>query len=60
MLSGDKPANAEQRRSVKAAIYSPQQGLEEVRKFYDTLTAKLVREKSHSLSKVYQLDAVRE
>ena len=60
MLSGDKPANAEQKKFVGNAIYSPHQGLEEVRQFYESLTTSLVHQKSHKLGESYQLDFVKE
>ena len=60
MLSGDKPANAEQKKFVGNAIYSPTKGLEEVREFYENLTTNLLKQKSHKLGESYQVDIVRE
>ena len=60
MLSGDKPANAEQKKFVGKALYSPQKGLEEVHQFYENLTTKLIEQKSHKLRDFYQMDFVRE
>jgi len=60
MLSGDSPANAEQKVFVKNAVYKPQVGLDEIRQFYEGLTTKLIHENSRKLGDVYQLDVVRE
>ena len=60
MLSGDKPANAEQKVFIGNAIYGPSHGLDEIRQFYEDLTKKLVIQQSHKLRNNYQLDIVRE
>ena len=60
MLSGDSPANAEQRVFVKNAIYKPQGGLDEIRQFYEGITSKLIHENSRKLGEYYQIDVVRE
>lgn len=60
MLSGDKPANAQQKSFVRNAVYGPQEGLDEVRQFYERITTDLVHQQSHKLRQQYQLDAVRE
>jgi hypothetical protein len=60
MLSGDAPANAEQKKFVGQAVYGPQHGLEEIRQFYETLTTNLVRRESYRFGEAYILDAVRE
>ncbi|RFU32995.1 hypothetical protein B7463_g3353, partial [Scytalidium lignicola] len=59
MLSGDAPANTEQRDFVRQCLYSPQNGLEEVRQFYETITAKLFRQHSRKIGESYQVDIVR-
>lgn len=60
MLSGDSPANAEQKVFVKNAVYKPQGGLDEIRQYYEVITTKLIHENSRKLGDVYQLDIVRE
>lgn len=60
MLSGDSPANAEQKLFVGNAIYKPQHGLDQIRKFYENLTEKLIHEKSRQLGGYFQLDVVKE
>ena len=50
MLSGDKPANAEQRVYVKECLYRPKDGMDEVRKFYEATTEKILQKNSHKLS----------
>ncbi|MCJ1470995.1 hypothetical protein MMC07_009643 [Pseudocyphellaria aurata] len=60
MLSGDSPANAEQKVFVKNAVYSPPHGLEEIGRFYEEITTKLIHEKSRSLGGFIQLDVVRD
>ncbi len=60
MLSGDAPANSEQKNFVAHAMYGPTKGLGEIRQFYEMITAKLVRENSFKIRNTYQLDAVRE
>lgn len=60
MLSGDLPANAEQKVFVKNAVYSPQNGLDEIRRYYEEITTKLIHENSRTLGNFIQLDVVRE
>ncbi|KAK3937994.1 heme peroxidase [Diplogelasinospora grovesii] len=60
MLSGDTTENAEQRDSVKQCLYSPENGLEEVRQFYESITAKLFRLHSRKIGESYQVDIVRD
>lgn len=60
MLSGDSPANAEQRRFVNECLYEPKAILEEVRQLYETITTDLLRGHSRKLGKGYQVDIVRE
>jgi len=50
MLSGDKKANADQRVYVKECLYRPKDGLDEVRKFYEATTEKVLREYSCKLT----------
>jgi hypothetical protein len=60
MLSGDTPADTEQRNFVKGCLYSPEKGLEEVRQFYESITAKLIRRNSRNIGESYQVDIVKE
>lgn len=60
MLSGDSPLNAEQRVFVKNALYSPQRGLDQICRFYEDITTKLIHENSRTLGDFNQLDVVRE
>ncbi|KAH8800451.1 heme peroxidase family protein [Xylogone sp. PMI_703] len=60
MLSGDAPANSEQRDFVKQCLYSPEDSLEEVRQFYESITAKLFRQHSRKIGESYQVDIVRD
>lgn len=60
MLSGDSPANAKQKVFVKNAVYSPQHGLDEIRRFYEGTTTKFIHEYSRKLGDFIQLDVVRE
>ncbi|EFY88096.1 heme peroxidase family protein [Metarhizium acridum CQMa 102] len=56
MLSGDAPANTEQRHFVQKCLYSPENGLEEVKQFYESITAKLIRQHSHKIGESHQMD----
>ena len=60
MLSGDSPADAEQRVFVGKALYSPAHGLEEIRSLYEKITTDLITEKSRKLRTGYQIDLVAE
>lgn len=60
MLSGDSLANREQKAFVMKQVYSPKDGMDEVRKFYEGVTTNLIRERSHKLRSGYQIDAVAE
>lgn len=61
MLSGDRPANAKQRKEVNAAMYKPQDTLEQVRKFYETVTADLIHKNKRKLgNQTYQIDIVKD
>ncbi|SCO78474.1 related to Psi-producing oxygenase A [Fusarium oxysporum] len=60
MLSRDTPANTEQRGFVKQCLYSPEGGLEEVRHFYESITAELFRQHSRKVGESYQVDIVRD
>ncbi|GME25196.1 Psi-producing oxygenase A [Neofusicoccum parvum] len=60
MLSGDKPSNTRQRNEVKEAMYRPADILDEVRKFYETVTEDLIRKNGRKLGKSYQIDIVQD
>lgn len=60
MLSGDKPSNTKQRNEVQEAMYRPKDSLEEVRKFYETVTRDLIRKNKRKLGSSYQIDIVQE
>ncbi|KAL4780368.1 heme peroxidase [Aspergillus varians] len=60
MLSGDTPANAEQRTFVAERLYRPTDALYQVRQFYDSITADLIRRNSKKLGGSYQIDIVRD
>jgi hypothetical protein len=60
MLSGDLPANTQQRYFVNNCLYRPENGLAEVRKYYESVTSSLLRRHSNKLRGSYQVDIVRE
>lgn len=60
MLSGDKPANAQQRKEVQEALYRPEDTLGDVRRFYETVTTDLIRKNRRLLGQVYQIDIVKD
>jgi cytochrome P450 len=70
MLAGDGKANAESRKFMENAMYmgpysrSIPQGnekwLQEVRKFYEEITPKLLKQKSFKVGKVNQVDIIRD
>ncbi|KAL4920142.1 heme peroxidase [Aspergillus aurantiobrunneus] len=60
MLSGDTPANAEQRTFVAERLYRPSDSLEQVRRFYESTTSELIRKNSKKLEGSYQIDIVRD
>lgn len=60
MLSGDKPSNTEQRNEVQEAMYRPEDTLEQVRTFYETVTEDLIRKNKKKLGNSYQIDIVKE
>jgi len=60
-LSGDMPANAKQRKEINAALYKPKDTLEQVRKFYETVTTDLIHKNKRKLgTQTYQIDIVKE
>lgn len=61
MLSGDMSANAKQRKDINTAMYKPEDTLEEVRKFYETVTEDLIQKNKRKLgNQTYQVDIVKE
>ncbi|KAK9319208.1 fatty acid oxygenase, partial [Lipomyces orientalis] len=49
MLSGDAPANTEQRKFVTNALYSPENAMEEVAVFCERITSNLLHDRSRKL-----------
>jgi hypothetical protein len=61
MLSGDKPWNAEQKKFCWHALYSPDDGLTQIRDYYEAVTTKLVQIYKLKLrNTTFQIDAVRD
>ncbi|RDW90314.1 peroxidase/cytochrome P450 family protein [Aspergillus mulundensis] len=61
MLSGDSVANAEQRTFMAERLYRVPDALEQFRRFYEAITADLVRKYSKRLGdSMYQVDIVRD
>ncbi|MCJ1472897.1 hypothetical protein MMC13_001546 [Lambiella insularis] len=60
MLSGDSPIEAQQKIFVKNAIYCPQNGLDDIRQFYEETTTRMIHENSRKLGDFFQLDVVRD
>jgi hypothetical protein len=60
MLSGDSPANTQQRVFVRECLYKPERALEEVRRFYESSTEKFIRQYSRKIGGSYQVDIVAE
>ncbi|KAG9254518.1 heme peroxidase family protein [Emericellopsis atlantica] len=60
MLSGDSAKNAEQRTYVNKCLYSPEDGIAQVRRFYEATTARFIKQNSRKVGKSYQLDIVRD
>lgn len=61
MLSGDRPANSEQKKFVHDRLYlGDVDWRKQIREFYEELTVKLIRKKAYRLGDAYQVDAVRE
>ncbi|EAU35794.1 hypothetical protein ATEG_03992 [Aspergillus terreus NIH2624] len=59
MLSGDRLPNAESRKMMGAALYTDQWE-EEVKKFYEKITLKLLKKHSYKIAGVNQVDIVRD
>ncbi|KAL4777371.1 heme peroxidase [Aspergillus nidulans var. acristatus] len=61
MLSGDSAANAEQRTFMAERLYRVPDALEQVRRFYESITADLIRRNSKQLgNSSCQVDVVRD
>lgn len=60
MLSGDSPAEAQQKVFVKNAVYCPQHGLDEIRQFYEETTTRMIHDNSRKLGDSFQLDVVKD
>ncbi|KAL2857902.1 heme peroxidase [Aspergillus pseudoustus] len=59
MLSGDRPSNAASRKMMGSALYRDKWE-DEVKKFYEQITLKLLHQKSYKLAGVNQVDIVRD
>jgi hypothetical protein len=60
LLSDDKLANTQLRKQMITNLYEPKHGLDEIRKFYESTTLKLIHQKSYRLGNYFQVDAVHE
>ncbi|KAK4118839.1 heme peroxidase family protein [Parathielavia appendiculata] len=62
MLSGDKVDNTRQRLLVKECLYGPEDGLAQVRHFYEEITTQLILQNrdSRKIGDRYQVDIVRD
>ena len=70
MLAGDEKANAKSRELMENAMYlgpysrvipeGNEKWLQEVRKFYEEITPKLLKEKSYKVGKTNQVDIIRD
>ncbi|KAL5361997.1 heme peroxidase [Aspergillus floccosus] len=60
MLSGDSAADANQRSFVNECLYTPKDALDEVQRFYEDMTSRLLQQHSRKLGSYYQVDIVRD
>ncbi|KAA8898494.1 putative fatty acid oxygenase PpoA [Sphaerosporella brunnea] len=60
MLSGDEPANKKGRDDMVACMYGPKGGLDQITKFYEDTTLKLLKQKSYRIGSSYEVDVVRD
>jgi len=71
MLAGDEPANAESRKMMENALYQGESSrvvtprgdekwLGEVKTFYESITTKLLQQKSYKLGNFNQVDLIRD
>ncbi|PVH91026.1 heme peroxidase, partial [Periconia macrospinosa] len=60
MVSGDKPWSPKQKQICLHALYDPDQGLNQIRDFYDTVTNNLIKTESIKMGDCYQIDLVRD
>jgi hypothetical protein len=60
MLSGDKQWNYDQKDRFWKCMYSPENGIKEITKFYEEVTRKMVKQKAYAVPGGFRLDAVRE
>ncbi|PLN76109.1 heme peroxidase [Aspergillus taichungensis] len=60
MLSGDSPANSEQRVFVNQCLYQPKDGLDEVQQYYERTTLELLQRYSRKAGSSYHVDVVRD
>ncbi|KAL4791504.1 heme peroxidase [Aspergillus venezuelensis] len=60
MLNGDSAPYAEQRRFMAERLYRPVDAIEQVRRFYESITTDLLRRHSRKLGGSYQIDIVKD
>ncbi|KAF8538686.1 fatty acid oxygenase [Trichophaea hybrida] len=60
MLSGDQPSNYQEKDGWVKSLYGPQNSVEEIEKFYEVTTWKMLKDKSYSAGKGFRIDAVRD
>ncbi|KAL4935916.1 hypothetical protein BDV06DRAFT_217065 [Aspergillus oleicola] len=60
MVSGDGVSNGEQRTFIVERLYRPNDSIEQVRQFYESITADLLHRHSRKLGNSYQIDMVRD
>ncbi|KAL4933358.1 heme peroxidase [Aspergillus undulatus] len=60
MLGGDALANAEQRTYMAERMYRPTDAIEQIKQFYENITADLIWRTSKKLGDSYQVDLVRD
>ncbi len=59
MLSGDSPFHAKQRKVMEEALYRDNWH-QQIRDFFEYITLKLLKEKSHKVAGINQVDITRE
>ena len=60
MLGWDNDASIQQHKAVARALYSPTEGLGQMRQYYETIVTDLILQNSYRLRDTYQLDSVRD
>ncbi|KAI5810761.1 fatty acid oxygenase, partial [Pyronema omphalodes] len=60
MLSGDKQWNYDQKDRFWKCLYSPENGIKEITKFYEDVTRRMIKEKSYAVPGGFRLNSVRD